>query len=93
MEEGWRRLHNEKLYYLHASPNRRVIKTRRMKWARHVARMGEMINGYKVYVRKPDGNRPLGRPRRRWEDNIRMDLREVGWEGVDWIHVAQDRDQ
>jgi hypothetical protein len=55
--------------------------------------MGEMRNVYKILVRKREGTRPLGRPRHRWEDDIRMDLREIGWEGVDWIHVVQDRDQ
>jgi hypothetical protein len=55
--------------------------------------MGEIRNEYKILVGKPEGKRPLGRPRRRWEDNIRMDLGEIGWEGVDWIHLAQDRDQ
>jgi hypothetical protein len=55
--------------------------------------MEEMRNAYLILVRKPEGKRPLGRPRRRYEDNIRMDLREIGWEGVDWIHLAQDRNQ
>jgi hypothetical protein len=55
--------------------------------------MGEMINAYESLVGKPEGERPLGRPRRRWEDNIRMDVREIGWEGVDWVHLAQDRYQ
>jgi hypothetical protein len=55
--------------------------------------MGDMINAYRILARKPEGERPLGRHRRRWEDNIRMDLREVRWEGMDWIHLAQDRDQ
>jgi len=59
----------------------------------HVQRMGVMRNPYKILVAKPDRNRPLGRPRSRWEDNIGMNLREAGWEGVDWIHLAQDRDQ
>jgi len=57
----------------------------------HVARMGEMRNAYRILAGKPEGKRPFGRPRRRWE-NIRMDLRETGWEGVDWMHLAQDRD-
>jgi hypothetical protein len=55
--------------------------------------MGEMRNAYKILVRKPEGRRARGRPRRRWEDNIRMDLKEIGWEGVDWMHLAQYRDQ
>jgi hypothetical protein len=69
---------------LYASPNNiTVIKSRIMKWAGHVAHMGEMRNAYKILVRKPEGKRPLRRPRDRWEDNIRMDVREVGWEDVD----------
>ena len=89
----WRRLHNEELNDLYASPNIvRVIKSRRMRWAGHVARMGEERGAYTVLVGKPEGRRPLGRPRRRWEDNIRMDLQEVGCGHVDWIGLAQDRD-
>ena len=89
----WRRLHNEELNGLYSSPNIvRVIKSRRMRWAGHVARMGEERGAYKVLVRKPEGKRPLGRPRRRWVDNIRMDLQEVGCGHVDWIGLAQDRD-
>jgi hypothetical protein len=68
-------------------------KSRRMGWAGHVARMGEERKVYKVLVGKPEGKRPLGRPRRRWEDGIRMDLREIGLGGVDWIRLAQDRDR
>jgi hypothetical protein len=59
----------------------------------HVARMGELRGAYNILVRRPEGGRPLGRPRRRWEDNIKMDLREIGFEDVDWIHWAQDRDR
>jgi len=78
---------------LYASPNTiRVIKSRRMAWAGHVARMGEMTNMYKIFIGKHEGTRPLGRPRRRWKDSIRMDLREIGCESVDWMHPAQDRD-
>ena len=78
---------------LYSSPNiLRVIKSRRMSWAGHVARMGEERGAYRVLVGKPEGKRPLGRPRRRWVDNIRMDLREVGCGYVDWIGLAQDRD-
>ena len=89
----WRRLHNEELNGLHYSPNIvRVIKSRRMRWAGHVARMEEERGAYRVLVGKPEGKRPLGRPRRRWVDYIRMDLQEVGCGHVDWIGLAQDRD-
>jgi hypothetical protein len=71
----------------------RVIKSRRMRWAGHAARMGERRNAYRILVGKPEGKRPLGRPRRRWVDNIKMDLVEVGWDGGDWIGLAQDRDR
>ena len=71
----------------------RVIKSRRMRWAGHVAHMGEERGAYRVLVRKPVGKRPLGRPRRRWVDNIRMDLQEVGCGYVDWIGLALDRDR
>jgi hypothetical protein len=89
----WRKLHNEYLHNLYSSPNRiRTIKSRRMRWAGHVARMGEKRNAYSVLVGKPEERRPLGRPRRRWVDNIKMYLREIGWDGVDWVDLAQDRD-
>ena len=79
---------------LHSSPNIvRVIKSRRMRWAGHVARMGEERGAYRVLVGKPEGKRPLGRPRRSWVDNIRMDLQEVVYGSVDWIGLAQDRDR
>jgi hypothetical protein len=79
---------------LYASPNIiRVIKSRRTRWVGHVARMGEMRNAYNIMVGKPEGKRPLGRHRHKWEDNIRTDLREIGCEGVDWIHLTRDRDQ
>ena len=71
----------------------RVIKSRRMRYAGHVARMGEGRGVYRVLVRRPEERRPLGRPRRRWEDNIRTDLREVGCGCVDWLELAQDRDR
>jgi hypothetical protein len=90
----WRSLHNEELNDLSLSPNIiRVIKSRRRRWAGHVARMGEGRGAYKILVGKPEGRRPLGRPRRRWEDNIKMDLQEVGWDDVAWIDIAQDRDR
>jgi hypothetical protein len=66
----------------------RVIKSRRMKWAGHVARMGERRNAYRILVGNPEGKRPLGSPRRRWVDNIKLDLREIGWDGMDWIDLA-----
>jgi hypothetical protein len=70
-----------------------MIKSRRMRWAWNVARVGEIRNVYRIFVGKPEGKRPLGRPRRGWEDNITMDLREIRWGGMDWIDLAQDRDQ
>jgi hypothetical protein len=92
--EELRRLHNEELIDLYSSPNIvRVIKSRRMRWAGHVACMAERRGAYIVLVGKPEGWRPLGRPRRRWEDNIKTDLREVGCGCVDWIGLAQDRDR
>jgi hypothetical protein len=79
----WRRLHNEELNYLYSSPNIvRVIKSRRMRWAGHVACMGEGRLAYGILVGRPEGRRPLGRPSRRWEDNIKMNLHEMGW-GMD----------
>jgi hypothetical protein len=91
----WRKLHNEEIHNLYSSPDIiRQVKSRRMRWAGHVTRMGEERKVYKVLVGKPEGRRPLGRPRRRWEDGIRMDLREIGLGGgVDWIRLAQDRDR
>jgi hypothetical protein len=90
----WRKLHNEELHDLHSSPRIiRMIKTRRMRWTGHVARMGEKRSAYRLFVGKPEGRRPLGRPRRRWLDNIRMDVVEVGWGDVDSIGLAQDRDR
>ena len=71
----------------------RVVKSRRMRWAGHVARMGEGRGVHRVLVGKPEGKRPLGRPRRRWEDNIKMDLQEVGGVFEDWMELAQDRDR
>jgi hypothetical protein len=90
----WRKLHSGELCNLYSSPDIiRQIKLRRMRWAGHVARMGEGGNVYRVLVGKPEGKRPLGRPRRRWEDGIKMDLTEIGWGGVEWIQLAQDRDR
>jgi hypothetical protein len=88
----WRKLHNEELRNLYSSPSIiRIIKSRRMRWAGHVARMGEKRNVYRLLVGKPEGKKPLGRPRRRWLDNIKMDLLEIGLSVVDWIGLAQDR--
>ena len=90
----WRRLHNKELNDLYFSPNIvRVIKLRRMRWAGHVAPIGEERGVYGVLVGKPEGRKPLGRPRRRWVDNIRLDLQEVGCGYMDWIGLAQDRDR
>jgi hypothetical protein len=90
----WRRLHNEELNDLYCSPNIvRVIKSRRMRWAGHVARMVQKRGMYRFLVEKPKGRRPPGRPRFRWVDNIRMDLQEVGCGFVDWIGLVQDRDR
>jgi len=88
----WWRLHNKEINVLYCSPNIvRVIKWRRMRWVGHVARMGEERGVYRFLVGKPERRRPLGRPRRRWVDNIRMDLQEVGCGHVDWIGLTQDR--
>jgi hypothetical protein len=91
---GWRKLHDEELHGLYSSPSTvRVIKARRMRWAGHVARMGEVRAAYNILVGRLEGRRPLGRPGRRWEDNMKMDLWEIGFGVVDWIHWAQDRDR
>jgi hypothetical protein len=88
------KLHNKELHDLYSSPSiMRIIKSRRMRWAGHVVRIGETRNAYRLLVEKPEGRRPLGRPRRRWVDNMRMDLGEVGWGDVDWIGLAQDRNR
>jgi hypothetical protein len=90
----WRKLHNEELHGLYSSPSMiRVIKAKMMRWAGHVACMGEVRCAYNILVGSPEGRRPLGRHRRRWEDNIKMDHREIGFGDVDWIHLAQDRDR
>jgi hypothetical protein len=88
----WRKLHNEELHNLYFSPSIiRIIKSRWMRWAGHAARMGDKRNVYRLLVGKPEGKRPLGRPRRRLMDNIKMNLLEIGLSVVDWIDVAQDR--
>jgi hypothetical protein len=90
----WIKLHNEELNGLYVLSNIvRVIKSRRLRWAGHVARMEEGRGVYRFLVGKPEGKRPLGRPRRRWEDNVNMDLQEVGCRYEDWIGLAEDRDR
>jgi hypothetical protein len=88
----WRRLHNEELNDLYSSPTIiRVIKSRIMRWVEHVARMREKRGAYRILVGRPEGRRPLGRPRRRWEDSIKMDLQEVGWGhrlDVSWLRIG-----
>jgi hypothetical protein len=87
-------LHHEELRDLYSSPSIiRIIKSRRMRWVGHVARMGEKRYAYRLLMGKPEGKRPLGRSRRRWVDNIRIDLGEEGWGDVDWIGLAQDRNR
>jgi hypothetical protein len=94
-EDGsWRKLHNDELHNLYSSPNIvRVIKSRRMKWTGYEAHMREGRGVYRVLVGRPEGKRPLERPRHRWEDNIKMDLREIGIDGENWIQLAQNRIQ
>jgi hypothetical protein len=85
----WRRLRNEELYNLYTSPNIiREINWRRLIWAGHVARMGDMRNIYNISVAKPKGKRPHGKPRRRGKDNMRMDITEIWWQGVNWMSLA-----
>jgi hypothetical protein len=92
--EELRTFHNKELRDFYSLPSIiRIIKSRRMRWAGHVACMGEKRNAYILLVGKPEGKRPLGRPSRSWVDNIRMDLGEVGWGDVDWIGLAQDRNR
>ena len=86
-KDEWRKLHNAELHALYSSPNIiRSLKSRRLRWAGHVALMEQSRNAHRVLVGKPEGKRPLGKPRHRWEDNIKMDLREV-------VDLAEDRDQ
>jgi hypothetical protein len=94
-EDGsWRKLHNDELHNLYSSPNIvRAIKSRRMGWTGHVARMREWRGVYRVLAGRPEIKRPLGRPRRRWYDNIKLDLRKIGIDGAKWIQLAQDRVQ
>jgi hypothetical protein len=91
---GWKKLHNKELHNLYSLPSIiRMIKSRSMRWAGHVSQMGEKRNAYRILVGKPEGKRPLGRPRHGWVDNIKMDLRELGWDYMDWINLALDRVQ
>jgi hypothetical protein len=94
-EDGsWRKLHDDELHSLYSSPNIvRVITSRRMRSVGHVASMGERRCVYRVLVGKPEGKKPLGRRRHRWEDNIKLDLRDIGTDGANWIRLAQDRVQ
>ena len=90
----WRELHNEELSDLYSLPNIvQVVKSKRMRWAGHVTLVGEGRGVHRVLVGKPEGKRRLGRPRRRWKDNIKMDLQEVGGDCGDWMELAQDRDR
>jgi hypothetical protein len=89
-DRSWRKLHNDELHSLYSS---KVIKSRRMRWVGHVACMREGRGVYRVLVGWPEGKRLLGRPRCRWEDNIKVDLREIGIDGANWIQMAQDRVQ
>jgi hypothetical protein len=90
----WKKLHNEVLRNLYPARSKiREFKSRRMRWAGHIERMDPKRNAYSILVGNPEGKRPLGRPRRRREDNIKMDLKEIGWGGMDWIDLDQDRDQ
>ena len=93
VREEWRRLHNEQPYVLYSSANIiRVIRSRRLRWAGRVARMGARRGAYEVLVGKLEGRTPLGKPKRRCENNIKMDLRDVGWGGMDWIDLAENRE-
>jgi hypothetical protein len=85
----WRKLYNEELHNLYSSARIiRMMKSRRMRWVEHVARMGEKKNVHRILAGNPEGKRPLGRPRSRWMDNIKMDLREIGWDNMDWFDLA-----
>ena len=91
-EWKWRRLQSEEIHSLYRLPNKvKVIKSRRLRWAGHVARMEEDRDAFKMITGKPTGKRPLGRPRRRWEDDIRMDLKEIGVNTRNWIYLVQER--
>jgi hypothetical protein len=94
VDGSWRKLHNDEFHSLYSSPNIvRVIKSRWLRWVGHVDGMGEVRGVYRVLVGKPEGKRPLGRPTRRWEDNIKLVLGEIGIDEANWIRLAQDRVQ
>jgi hypothetical protein len=94
MTGGWRKLHNEELHSLYSSTSKiRLINSRRMRWSGHVGRIGAKRNAYRILVGKPKSNRPLGRPRHRWKDNIKMGLREIRWCDVNLIDLSQDIDR
>ena len=89
---GFDQLHNEELHSLYRSPNIvRVIKSRRLRWAGHVAKMEEGRSAFKILIGKPTGKKPLGKPRRRWEDNIKIDLKEIGINKRNWVDSVQDK--
>jgi len=89
----WRKLHNEELNDMHCSSNIVWVIKSRIRWARHVVRMGEKRSVYSVLVGRPEGKKPLGRARRRWEDNIKLDVQNVGCKSMDWVDLAQNRDR
>jgi hypothetical protein len=91
----WMNIHSFYLPETRSAAYKIVIKSRRLRWTGHVARVGERTGAYRALMGKPEGRRPLGRPRRRWDNNIKMDLREVEWwgGGIDWIDLAQDRNR
>jgi hypothetical protein len=92
--QGWRKLHTEELHNMYSSPSIiRMIKSRRIRWAGHVAPKGDKRNAYRILVRRPEGKMPLGRPKHRWMNNIKMYLKETGRSGMDWNDLAHDRDQ
>jgi len=90
---GWRRLHNEELHNFYSSPDIRVKKSRRMRWAGQVAHMGAIKNTYNIFVGRLERKGPVRRPKCTWEGNIGMGVRKIGWEVVNWIHLALDMDQ
>jgi hypothetical protein len=90
---GWKKLHNKELHNLYSSPSIIRMKSRGIRWTRHLACVEARRNAHRILIGNSERKRPLGRLRSRWEDNIKMDLREMGWGGMDWIDLAHDRDQ